>query len=203
VKQIQILVSCDACMAWHQTDNSTDVETVPASTSQTLDLCASHRTDLAPFLALIAEWGAEPERVSKRRASSAHNGVTIPSSAAVAPAQPGNAPSKRGGKRARQRRANAQQGTPTALVCPLCAAPSASSGSLGHHLRSQHQTTGADVYGGVCPVCNHDGAPRGLGTHAGTAHGISSVPALFAVADSQGDPHGVVASRARLLAEAP
>jgi hypothetical protein len=201
MRKIEILVTCDACAAWHQTDNSTDVATVPVSAGQTLDLCGSHRTDLAPFLALIAEWGQAPERNhgGRKRATVAVEAT----SAAVAPVEAPRAPNRRGGKRARQRRTNAQQGTPTALLCPLCSAPAASADSLGGHLRTQHQTTGQVVYGGVCPVCNHDGSPRGLGTHAGQAHGISSVAALFAVADSQGDPHGVVAARAAALAAAP
>ncbi len=201
MRQIQILVTCDACAAWHQSDNSAEVATVPVSAGQTLDLCGSHRTDLAPFLALIAEWGQAPERNGGRKRAAVS---AVATSAPVAPSEGGNTATKRGGKRARARRANAQQAAAAELplVCPLCSSTMATGDSLGHHLRSQHQTTGTAVYGGVCPVCNHDGSARGLGTHAGQAHGISSVAALFAVADSQGDPHGVVASRARLLAEA-
>lgn len=197
MRQIQILVTCDACAAWHQSENSTDVETVPVSAGQTLDLCGSHRTDLAPLLALIAEWGQRPERNhgGRKRAAATAEATSAP----LAPAQASNAPSKRGGKRARQRRANASQAALT-LVCPLCASELANSDSLGTHLRAMHHTTGQAVYGGTCPVCNHDGSPRGLGTHAGQAHSISSVALLFAQAQAEGDPHGVVAGRAKVLA---
>jgi hypothetical protein len=199
MKQIQILVTCDACAAWHSTSNSTDVGTVQASASQTLDLCGSHRADLAPLLSLIAEWGATPERGSKRKASSLPVAST---SAPEAPAQSSNGASKRGGARARQRRANAQAAAVVAapLVCPLCASEMANRDSLATHLRAMHQTTGTAVYGGVCPVCNHDGSARGLGTHAMRQHHLDSAAALFALASSQGDPHGVVAARAAALA---
>lgn len=199
MRQIQILVTCDACAAWHQSENSDGVQTVPVGGGQTLDLCGSHRSDLAPFLALVAEWGQAPERNHGGRKRAA--GPAVATSAPVAPEQPARAASKRGGKRARQRRANAAQAA-LPLVCPLCSGEMASGDSMGHHLRSQHQTTGTEVYGGVCPVCNHDGSARGLGTHAGQAHAISSVAGLFAVAQSQGDPHGVIAARAAALARA-
>jgi hypothetical protein len=70
------------------------------------------------------------------------------------------------------------------------------------HLRAAHNTTGTAVYGGTCPVCNHDGAPAGLGTHGRTAHGATSVHALFAMATAAGDPHGVITSRAQAIGQA-
>jgi len=201
MKQVRIRVTCDACAAWHETDNDEGVQTVPAAGTQTLDLCPSHRTDLAPFLSLIAEWGASTQRASKR----AHqNGVTLPSSAPVAPAEPGSAPNRRGGKRARQRRANASaQPAPTGeLTCPLCQHPSASGDALGHHLRLMHSTTTMAVYGDTCPLCGHQGTARGLGSHGGHAHSISGTAALFAAAQQQGDPYGVIASRVAAMAAA-
>lgn len=200
MKQVRIRLTCDACQAWHDQENDQAVETVPVSAGQTLELCQSHRTDLAPLLALIAEWGATPETKGRTRATT----PVVATSAPEAPALNGNAPSKRGGKRARQRRAN--QAAPVAqpaeleLRCPLCSAPAASADSLGAHLRTQHQTNGQTVYGDTCPLCNHAGTARGLGSHANMGHQVSSVAALFAIAQHQGDPHGVIASRAAALA---
>lgn len=199
MRQVRIRVTCDACAAWHQAETEEGVQTVPVSAGQTLDLCPSHRSDLAPFLALVAEWGASPEQTRK----------SAPPVAPAAPVRNGNAPSKRGGKRARARRANQEQSTPTTpavavdlpLVCPLCASTLANADSLGTHLRTQHQTNGVAVYGGTCPVCNHDGDARGLGTHGSKAHNTTSTAALFALAQEQGDPHGVIASRTQVLAQ--
>lgn len=202
MKQVRIRVTCDACAAWHETDNDDGVQTVPAAGGQTLDLCPSHRTDLAPLLALIAEWGASPESSTGRRRATT---PVVATSAPEAPERNGNAPSKRGGKRARQRRASAQAPVaeaPLALVCPLCEQPAASADSLGHHLRAMHNTTTMAVYGDTCPVCGHQGTARGLGSHGGHAHGISGTASLFALAQQQGDPYGVISSRVAAMAAA-
>lgn len=190
-------MTCDACAAWHETDNDDGVQTVPVSLGQTLDLCPSHRSDLAPLLALIAEWGAQPERTSKRRAV---NGVTLPTSAPEAPAETQQPGKRRGGARARQRRANAAQRAPEALSCPLCQQPAATADALGHHLRAQHDTTATAVYGDTCPICGEQGSARGLGTHGRIAHQSTSTAHLFALAQTQGDPKGVIAGRVSALA---
>lgn len=201
MKQVRIRVTCDACAAWKGADTEDGVETVPVGSGQTLDLCADHREGLRAVLALIAEWGATPERASssKRRWVT----PTEATSATVAPAANGNTATKRGGKRARQRRANAEAGAaPLPLTCPLCEAPSASADALGHHVRNMHSTTLMTVYGGTCPVCGNEGSARGLGTHAAKAHQMSSSAALFALAQQQGDPHSVLAARAQAFAAA-
>lgn len=208
MRQVRIRVTCDACQAWHDSENEKGVETVPVAGGQTLDLCPSHRDDLAPFLALVAEWGVTPERVSKRRGASA---PAAPTSAPVAPAEAERVPNRRGGKRARARRANAeqQQAPDTApvvseglpLVCPMCGHSSPNAAALGVHVGAQHQTNLTTLYGGTCPLCNHQGDPRGLGTHAVRAHQLTSAAELFAIAHSQGDPHGVIAARALAVAQ--
>jgi hypothetical protein len=169
------------------------VETVMIAGGQTLDLCPSHRDDLAPFLALIAEWGASSASTGRKRA-------TAPAPMAAAPN--GNTPKKRGGKRARERRAtgDAVPASDAPLSCPLCERTSPNGDALSSHLRTMHDTTSMAVFGGTCPVCNHAGDARGLGTHARKAHEAAGTAALFALAQSQGDPHGVIASRALALA---
>ena len=197
MKQTRIRVTCDACAAWHESDNEVGVETVPVG-SQTLDLCPSHRSDLAPFLALVAEWGAMPEKGRK-----AARWTVTPAGApdpVPAPEQPSKPRKQRGGARARARREKGAQ-APLALLCPMCSSELANSDSLSTHLRAMHQTTGQAVYGGTCPVCNHAGTARGLGSHANMGHQVGSVAALFALAQSQGDPHGVIAARAQALAQ--
>jgi hypothetical protein len=201
MRQVRIRVTCDACAAWKSRDTDDGVQTVPVVAGHTLDLCADHREGLRAVLALIAEWGAAPETAGRKRATA----PVVATGAPQAPATNGNAPTKRGGKRARQRRANAAAAVPAsdlplALVCPLCQMPSASGDSLGHHLRAMHSTTTMAVYGDTCPVCGTQGTARGLGSHGGHAHGISGTAALFAVAQQQGDPFGVIASRVQALA---
>jgi hypothetical protein len=190
VRQVQVIVTCDPCKAWHDSENSEGVQTVPVAGGQTLDLCPSHRTDLAPFLALVAEWGATPSSTGRIKRAT----PVAPTPVAAAPT--GNTPSKRGGKRARARRASAEPGAELPLTCPLCDHVSVSAGALTAHVGSQHQTTLTTLYGGTCPVCAHEGDARGLGTHANKGHQVGSAAALFALAQSQGDPHGVIAGRA-------
>jgi hypothetical protein len=206
MKQVRIRVTCDACAAWHgNPENEDGVETVPVGSGQTLDLCASHRSDLAPLLSLIAEWGASPD--STGRAGSKRRWVTPTeaTSAPEAPAPNGNAPTKRGGKRARQRRANAAQALPASdapLPCPICQHPAPTWSALSEHTRRVHSLRPTEIYGGTCPVCAHETSARGLGMHAGSEHQVPNVAALFAMAQQQDDPHGVVAARAQALAAA-
>jgi hypothetical protein len=205
MRQVRIRVTCDACQAWHDSENEDGVQTVAVAGGQTLDLCPSHRSDLAPFLNLVAEWGAAPTAQGSKRGRT----PTAPNSSPVAPAATGNLPSKRGGKRARQRRANAEQQAPGAalpvsgdlpLTCPLCQGIFSTPDSLGVHTRMQHGRKLTDLYGGTCPVCAHQGDPRGLGTHGARHHQSPSAAHLFALAQQQGDPHGVLAARAEAVA---
>lgn len=195
MRQVRIRVTCDACQAWHNVETEEGVETVPAAGGQTLDLCPSHRTELAPFLALVAEWGATPS------SNGAGKGARAPRSAPVAPAETGKAPNRRGGARARQRRANASVAAPVAtgaLACPLCTQELASAASLGAHLRQQHSTTIGAVYGTQCPLCGREGVH---GRHL-SDHGVTGgMPGAFVLAEQQGDPHGVIAARAQAVAQ--
>ena len=199
MRQTRIRVTCDACQAWKGREVEEGVETVPVSHGQTLDLCPDHREGMRAVLALIAEWGAAPVKGSKRNAASTPVATSVP----VAPTNGGNLPSKRGGARARQRRSAAPAGTVAVnvLACPLCSAQRRDTDSMSRHLKNDHGLVPGAVYGGTCPVCNHAGSPQGLGTHANQAHGIRGVATLFAQAQADGDPHGVVASRAHTLAQ--
>jgi cytochrome c5 len=85
--------------------------------------------------------------------------------------------------------------------CPLCAKVSRNTNALQVHLNTQHGVTAGEVYGGTCPLCNHEGTPSGLGTHARMAHRVDGgVPALFREAVAAGDPYGVFAGRAAVIA---
>lgn len=122
---------------------------------------------------------------------------------------------RRGGARARARRANASppvarvvevvEGDP-ANECPLCTRRSPTTAALTMHLRERHGTTLTELYGRVCPLCEAECVTTGaLGVHGSTSHGIErggGVVALFARARDEGDPHDVIASRARALVEA-
>lgn len=194
MRQVQVLVTCDPCQAWHGAENLEGVQTVSVAGGQTLDLCPDHRRDLAPFLALVAEWGATPSSNggSRKRASAP----------VVEQEAPTAARNRRGGKRARARRNNGAErpsdvvvtGTPTTLACPMgCGSELGTSASLGAHLRQTHSTTIGAVYGTACPLCGHDAS----GSRHLVAHGVTGgMPVAFAVAQQQGDPVGVVAARA-------
>jgi hypothetical protein len=199
VRQVQVIVYCDPCQAWHEAETTEGVQTVPVAGGQTLDLCESHRSDLAPFLALVAEWGATP---------GSNHGARKPRSATqapVAPAEPAQAGKRRGGKRARQRAANAAQRAteaptvPERIQCPLCPTQVRALGSnMSSHLRHVHSQNVGTVYGTTCPLCGQAARTN----HLGASHGIhgGGMPVAFHLAQAQGDPHGVVASRAAALA---
>jgi hypothetical protein len=183
VRKVEVTLTCDACMAWEDRENADGVEVVPVVGDVALDLCPPHRDATASVVALILQWASTPAEPTRNR---------------------------RGGKRARTRRANAEAAparppvAPRAgyLPCPLCEYHGPSVGALGAHFRAAHGLTSRDVYGDVCPLCQWHGSAQGLGLHGKRAHGVDGVgtPALFAAAEQAGDPHGVIASRARELA---
>lgn len=207
MRQVQVILTCDACSAWHDAEVAEGVATVPASGGQTLDLCPDHRETMAPFLALVAEWGQSPDGAASRPVGARRRGRT-PSPAAEVPAQdaPATAPpapkNRRGGKRARARRA-AATAAPGSFACPLgCDHTTATPHGMGQHLRATHGRTASEVFGGTCPLCNHVGTAAGMGVHARLSHGSGSVYALFAQATAEGDPHGVIASRVKAVGQA-
>lgn len=218
MKQVSVLLTCDACHAWKDREVSTDVATVSVSAEQTLDLCPEHRDALSRVWALVAEWGVSPTpaRRLSGRARTNGAGVSARSVSAAPPAEadppadaPGTAPQgpkkQRGGKRARARRANATAAStapPGSFACPLCTDTPSTAHALTQHFRARHNRTGSEVYGAVCPVCNHTGTAQGLGTHGRLAHGLTPVAALFAAATAAGDPHGVIASRVEAFGQA-
>lgn len=197
MKQTRIRVTCDPCAAWHEVETEEGVETVPVG-GQTLDLCPSHKLDLQPFLALVAEWGASATGKQGRQRPirpGVGSVLVAPMSAPEAPRKGGK---QRGGARARKRRQNGaqapQETTSDATPCPLCQRPMA---DMSAHLRHVHGTNVAAVYGTTCPLC---GEP-GRSTHLARAHRLAGgMPAAFVEAQRLGDPHGVIASRAEALA---
>jgi hypothetical protein len=212
MRQVEIVVTCDPCAAWKGAEVSEGVETVPVAGGQTLDLCPVHREGLREVIALIAEWGASPEPTRKRtrrapEAAPARAGGPPPSPASEVNGKPRN---RRGGKRARARREGAEAAVVEAAVerrpvCPLCARESASADALASHLSSVHSTTVGEVYGLLCPLCEHVpfASARALGSHGKVAHGVvGGVVALFDRAVDEGDPFGVVAARATSIVEA-
>lgn len=205
MKQIQVIVECDPCMAWHGTSTTEGVETVAVSGEQTLDLCPDHRENFGPFIVLVAEWGASPQGAASTKGRTRNRATSAAPPAEVAP---GTAPTatnnRRGGKRARTRRANAVAAStpaPGSFACPLCATTPATPAAVSSHLRNVHGTTGSDVYGTRCPVCPDytSATGRALGIHGTNVHHVAGLPGLFAMAHAEGDPHGVIASRAEAV----
>lgn len=190
MKHVEILLTCDGCLAWDGAETTAGVESVALVGGYTLDLCAPHRDRTAEAIALIAAYAGTAE-------GTAH----------AAPAR--RAP--RGGKREATRRAAAEAEAVAeavvvvgGLVCPVCAESAPSSDAMGRHLGHAHGLTPVTVYGLSCPLCGKDLATgRALGAHGRREHGTTDgVPGLFALAISEGDPLGVVAARAASLAEA-
>jgi hypothetical protein len=219
MRQVTVVLTCDACMAWKEREVAEGVATVPVSGHQTLDLCPEHTDALRRVWALVAEWGVDGTTAPTRRRTASRRSATNGSASATPPAgadhptddAPETAPTaprnRRGGKRARARREGSQgprTAAPGSFSCPLCDATPANAASLSAHVRTQHHTTASEVYGSVCPVCDHTSATgRALGIHARTAHDITTgVPGLFAEGTVQGDPYGVIASRAAAFGKA-
>jgi hypothetical protein len=211
VRRVEILVTCDPCLAWKGRDVSEGVETVPVIDGHTLDLCPDHREGLRAVLALIGEFADHSARViealpaglrGKRREA-----ALAASRAAEASVEPGKR-NRRGGKRARARAERAavvveaeaiavEAAEAERLACPLCTHTSPTTGALGMHLTQRHGTTPSALYGPVCPLCGHEsGNGQAAATHARSAHEVSGgLAALFARALAEGDPHGIVAAR--------
>lgn len=77
--------------------------------------------------------------------------------------------------------------------CLYCTRSYANQSTVIDHCKRDHDLVGVeDVYGHVCPLCGTSFAR--LGGHAGHAHHLA-ISLLFAQAEKQGDPHGVVAAR--------
>jgi hypothetical protein len=206
---------CDAHLAWKGDEVVDGVERVPVTTGVALDLCPEHREGMSRVLALVAEFGTGAEGKPRRngRAVAARKVASNGAAAAVADPQPnGAAFNRRGGKRARARRNNS---APVARVvevaeehlaneCPLCGHVSRTTGALGVHFHDRHHTTTGEIYGRVCPLCEHEAnTTGGLGQHAARAHDVEGgVVGLFLRARREGDPMGVIASRAAAIVEA-
>jgi hypothetical protein len=168
-------------------------------------------------------YGQTPGKVRKRTTSTVARVVravpdgkvhTLPDPAPAAGTP--NKKTRRAGRKERARREAIATGHPSSVAassseavtplstshpCPLCARVSPSTNALQVHLNTQHNTTAGEVFGGVCPVCNHEGTPQGLGVHARMGHKVDGgVPALFREAVAAGDPYGVVAARTAVVA---
>jgi len=204
---------CDACLAWKGAEVDEGVERVDVVAGSTLDLCPEHREGTSRVFALLAEFGTGAELVKATRKRAAAVARVAPTNGAAAVAAP--APNRRGGKRARARRNNSApvarvvevaEGVSPVGECPLCGHVSPTTSALGMHLRQTHATTVGEIYGRVCPLCEAEAATTGaLGVHGATTHGIergTGVVGLFARARNEGDPLGVIASRATAIVEA-
>lgn len=101
-------------------------------------------------------------------------------------------------------RAASRPSGPAPDACLLCGEPvKQSKGAMGGHLRRAHDMTIRMVYGSICPLCGPDeGEFVNLGTHVGRFHPevTLGVADAFVVAALNGDPHGVVAERRRVVA---
>lgn len=208
-RRVEVILLCDAHMAWHDVEVTEGVETVAVSGNQSIDLCPEHRDMAHPFFLLVSEWGATvkhrrkgPDRAPASRSTSAVAPALAPVEVDPSGTAPAATTNRRGGKRARTRRANAT-GASTAAVgavtCPLCPHTADTPKNMNNHLRGRHHLSGAEVYGTVCPLCGTACDSRHGMAHHGVAGGM---PALFARATAEGDPHGVIASRAEAFGKA-
>lgn len=90
----------------------------------------------------------------------------------------------------------------TMRTCLLCGHVVTSSSGLGDHCLEVHGLRTIDVFGLTCPLCAQTFTnAQGLGVHCRSAHmrdhaQVVETTAAFLVAESLGDPHGVV-KRAR------
>jgi hypothetical protein len=201
---------CDACLAWKGTEVDEGVEAVTVGPGRTLALCPEHREGTSRVFALVAEF-AEGGTGRRKR-----NGAAVAHRAAPTSGVPAvtDRPNRRGGARARARRNNS---APVARIvevadehavgeCPLCGHVSPTTSALRMHLSDRHSTTASALYGRVCPLCEAEALTTGaLGVHGSTSHGVprgGGVVGLFAMARAEGDPRGVIASRAAAVVEA-
>ena len=90
----------------------------------------------------------------------------------------------------------------TMRTCLLCGHVVTSSSGLGDHCLDVHGLRTVEVHGLTCPLCEQTFTnAQGLGVHCRSAHmgehpQVVETTAAFLVAESLGDPHGVV-KRAR------
>lgn len=221
-KMVRIRTVCDGCTADGRGDNDVDTATYGPVEGRTVDLCPEHRATLwDPLVEFVRTHGEPVGKVRKRTTASVARVVrAVPDNHHTAPqpvagmADKVNKKTRRAGRKERARRdavaaqvspevSSSDVPTPISMAhpCPLCAKVMASTNALQVHLNTQHGTTAGEVFGGTCPVCNHEGTPTGLGTHARMAHGVDGgVPALFREAVRRGDPYGVMAARAEVVA---
>lgn len=205
MRRVEIVATCDPCLAWKGVENGEDVETVPVVGEHTIDLCAEHRDGLRAVLAMLGEY-ADGAAVSVP--ASAHLPKRTRREVDRAVERASKPPNRRGGKRARARAERAAERAEveveaSGLACPVCGHEARSSDAMGVHLRSAHGLTPEAVYGLSCPICGKvTTAGRALGSHGRLMHSTGDgVPGLFARAIADGDPLGIVAARAAALAD--
>lgn len=143
MRRVEILTTCDACLAWKGREVAEGVETVSVIGEHTLDLCAEHRDGMRAVLGLVAEFadGAAVGRAAQPRMSKARREAA---EAEVDAALAGTR-NRRGGKRARARRANAEAATVAEggeISCPRCEFTAANRRGLGIHARLGHGIEG-------------------------------------------------------------
>ena len=176
MKEVSVRAWCDAC-ATEIADTGGDVEPATAEVVITigatgrprlLDLCERHGKALVePLAALLLDAGQDVPMASQTPTKS----------------RPGTKPALH------------TAGRFPCLWCPETFA--ANGGYWGHAVEVHGLPPGSgstSVYGKRCPSCGVTlGNTTGLGTHGRIAHGAESVAALFRMADTAGDPHGLVA----------
>jgi len=172
VTELKILRWCDACRVGDEYMPAEEVLVRLGDSARALDLCESHYQEyVEPLARLVQEAGHDPDQVPPPR------GSKVPSKGAVAP------------------RERDSFDRCTCLVCGM------ETKAMSQHIKSQHHLNMQAVYGTTCPLCGGEAKSiSGVGTHLTKTHRIHGVARGFALADAEGDPHGIVAGRRRVCA---
>lgn len=156
-----------------------------------LELCETCEVALfKPLAEFLTEFGV-PERVAGKPVKTTSKAAGSSSTARVSASADGRTlvevpRSARGGT------ANADH---TLYPCLVCDGVIEGRSPYDRHLRDEHRTSHAGLYGTTCPVCTVEVASIvGLSSHA-REHEVHGAFALFDLARQQGDPHGIVAAR--------
>lgn len=172
----EVVLWCDQCFHAEEQRHSFGAPELLGTNGvwQEVHLCPECRTALfqqafTSVMEFFLEYGAEVELVPPKKAP-----------AKAAPAT----------------RTSANPDAPR-LPCLYCTDDFASPSGIDRHLRVRHGLeTPLDFWGNRCPLC---GLPFGrLAQHITRSHSLPT-PVAFAMAEAQGDPHGVVADQRKTV----
>lgn len=166
VREILTVSWCDLCMSADGTraEVAESHRVVLDGKGYDVDLCAEHHGEYKAFADLVAT------------ASATHRATPEPVKGLKAPSREQHDRS-----------------------CLLCSHVVRSSSGLSDHVRESHALRTTEMFGLTCPLCGSEHLkPQGLGVHARATHSaehpqVTETSAAFLVAESLGDPLGIVA----------